>query len=85
MSVLPIQNVSFTKSKMSVLHNKTESQKKDTKEKDAKEKKGEKQFIHSFHQNDLFAQYRTERSPDITGDLKNNYSVLQSLCSSVLH
>ena len=26
MSVLPIQNVSFTKSKMSVLHNKTESQ-----------------------------------------------------------
>ena len=28
MSVLPIQNVSFTKSKMSVLHNKTESQKR---------------------------------------------------------
>ena len=39
MSVLPIQNVSFTKSKMSVLHNKTESQKKETKEKDAKEKR----------------------------------------------
>ena len=43
MSVLPIQNVSFTKSKMSVLHNKTESQKKTRKKKmqkkkDAKEK-----------------------------------------------
>ena len=45
--------------------------KKDTKEKDAKEKKGGK-TLHSFffHQNDLFAQYRIERSPDITGDLK---------------
>ena len=52
MSVLPIQNVSFTKSKMSVLQNPKcqfyitkPNLKKDTKEKDAKEKKGEKQFI----------------------------------------
>ena len=77
MSVLPIQNVSFTKSKMSVLQNPKcqfyitkPNLKKDTKEKDAKEKKGEKHFIHFFHQNDLFAQYRIERSPVITGDLK---------------
>ncbi len=36
------------------------------------EKKEEKQFIFHFifHQNDLFAQYRTERSPVNTGDLK---------------
>ena len=51
---------------MSVLHKKTRKKEK----KDTKEKKGEKQFIHSFHQNDLFAQYRTERSPVNTGDLK---------------
>ena len=74
MSVLPIQNVSFTKSKMSVLQNPKcqfyitkPNLKKDTKEKDAKEKKGEKGI---FHQNDLFAQYRIERAPVITGDLK---------------
>ena len=40
-------SVLHNKSKISVLHNKTESQ-KDTKEKDAKEKKEEKQFIF-FH------------------------------------
>ena len=62
MSVLPIQNVSYTKSKMSVLQNpkcqfyknpKCQfyitklNLKKDTKEKDAKEKKGGK-TLHSF-------------------------------------
>ena len=54
---------------MLVLHNKTESHKIHERNniKRRERKKGEKQFI---HQNDLFAQYRTERSPDITGDLK---------------
>ena len=49
MSVLPIQNISFTKSKMSVLQNPKcqfyltkPNLKKDTKEKDAKEKRHER-------------------------------------------
>ena len=50
---------------------------------DAKEKKGEK----GIHQNDLFAQYRIERSPVWTGDLKKGQIFLTNakyllFCSS---
>ena len=47
MLVLPIQNVSFTKSQMSVLHNKTESQKRHERKKDTKSEKGGKWLL--FH------------------------------------
>ena len=50
MSVLPIQNVSFTKSKMSVLHNITESQKRH--ERKRRERKKEVNgFFHKIRPN----------------------------------
>ena len=36
-----------------------------------RKKKEENGFFHSFHQNDLFAQYRIERPSAITGGLKS--------------
>ena len=56
MSVLPIQNVSFTKSKMSVLHNKTESHKRHERKRCErknmrKKKKGDEGFFHKIRPN----------------------------------
>ena len=49
MSGLPIQNVSFTKSKMSVLHNKTESQIRHERKRRERKKRRVKAPHHPHH------------------------------------